>query len=167
MSLQYLLDGYNIIHKMGNLPDKLEDQRSLLVRYIEHNRPQGSLNNQITVVFDGQAGVSSPGIDSNVKVIFSKGQSADDKIKAIVACSTHSKNIVVVTDDREIQYAVRASGACVCSVEEFLSKRSSVKKPSKHVKNNANVQKNISKNLEDQINQELSNVWLKKNTDEK
>ncbi len=56
MSIHYLLDGYNIIHQMPAALDltKLEDQRRHLIRFVEQHRPQGSANNRVTIIFDGE-----------------------------------------------------------------------------------------------------------------
>ncbi len=66
MSLHYLLDGYNILKQIPAFRDlPLEDGRRGLLRWIDHSRPQGSVNNQVTVVFDGHpdhfGGTSSGG----------------------------------------------------------------------------------------------------------
>lgn len=129
---------------------KLEDQRSGLIRFIEANAPQG--NNAVTIVFDGQEDVSSPPVRSHVKVIYSKGESADDKIKKIVKTSSQVKSIVVVTDDRDIQYSVRASGAKVMSVGVFLKQ--------KNTKISVKKQK-IDRHTADEITAELEDLWLK------
>ena len=58
MSLHYLLDGYNIIKQSPRLgPKRLEDGRAGLIAFIEMRQPQGSRNNMVTVVFDGQPGI--------------------------------------------------------------------------------------------------------------
>lgn len=133
---------------------KLEDQRNALIHFLESSRPQGSFKNKVTVVFDGQAGIIGRTASSPIAVIFSKGGSADDKIRALVGQTANKKNMVVVTDDRELRYAVRALGAKVEGVQEFLSK----KKPQKPTEQ----AKYISKNLESKITSELEEVWLKK-----
>lgn len=131
---------------------KLEDQRMGLIRYIEAQAPQG--NNPVTIVFDGQVDVSSPPVRSAaVKVIYSKGESADDKIKKIVKASSRVKSIVVVTDDRDIQYAVRASGASVVSVGAFLKKKS--------LSGGAKSEK-IDRHTASEITAEFEDIWLKK-----
>src|SRR3989338_5991790 len=109
MSLHYLLDGYNIIHQIPKLANgTLEEQRQKLIAYIEQLRPQGSPSNQVTIVFDGQPQMMQSLMRSPVKVTFSQNESADDKIKKLVYEAGNKKNIVVVTNDRDIQYAVRA-----------------------------------------------------------
>ena len=123
MSLHYILDGYNIIHQMPALVSKnLEQQRNGFIHGLESCRPQGSSNNKITVVFDGKAGIIGRMESAIVKIIFSKDETADEKIKRLVEESRNAKNIIVVTNDRSIQYSVRANGAGILSVKEFLSR---------------------------------------------
>ena len=164
MSLHYLLDGYNIIHQIPALTlSKLEDQRRGLIRLIEHFQPQGSWRNKVTIVFDGRSEIYGRDDAKSVRVIFSREESADDKIKGMVQESDQRKNIVVVTNDREIKYAVGALGAQVWSVEDFLGKiksSPSYRTPSSRTQTPV---KNISKTVEFEINAELKEIWLKKN----
>ena len=158
MSLNYLLDGYNIIHRLPVLAQKtLEDARNDLIRFIEIHRPQGSFNNSVTIVFDGQIGMGGPPDASGVKIIFSSGESADDYIKRAVSRSPHKKSTVVVTDDRDIQFYVRAQGAQVKSVDEFLSRKEAEKNSEA-----AEDSKYISKTLEYKITAEFEQIWLTK-----
>ena len=61
MSLIYLIDGYNVIHRIPALVDKdLETSRDHLIRLIEIHRPQGSLQNSVTVIFDSSSGAEAP-----------------------------------------------------------------------------------------------------------
>jgi predicted RNA-binding protein with PIN domain len=143
---------------------KLEDQRKQLVRWVELQKPQGSLKNCVTIVFDGKGGIWSRADPSTVKVQFSKDESADSAIKRIVARSHNKKNIVVVTNDREIQYAVCALGAKINSVEEFLSKakpQGSLHKEGKEQTGQGEPSKRISKTLESKITSEFKEIWLK------
>ena len=170
MSIHYLLDGYNISHQMPALKlDKLEDQRRNLVRFIEQCSPQGSSKNSVTIVFDGDRDVFGGMKSTAAKIIFSQGESADDKIRAIVARANNTKSIVVVTDDRDIQYAVGAIGAKAIGVAEFLGKGKSAKnnkhmadKKSQRIKKGLSVpEKYISKSDESSITSEMGKIWLK------
>ena len=159
MSRHYLLDGYNVIHKMPQLADKtLERARRGLIRLIESARPQGSRRNAVTVVFDGKAGVWSPEEQSGeVKIIFTKDETADEKIKRMVDASRRRTQMTVVTDDREIRYYVSALGASVLGVEAFCSRMFSAdRSPSA-----PGAPKKITKSLERKINEELEDIWLK------
>jgi len=147
----------------------LEDQRQQLVSFIEQNAPHGSSNNSVTIIFDGKqevfGGMSSPA----AKIIFSQGESADDKIRELVAMAGNAKNIVVVSDDRDIQYAVRALGAKSSSVQAFLKKGNTERGKGRTLKKavtNRN-EKYITKCDESKINAEMGKIWLKSDNKDK
>src|SRR5665213_1923471 len=120
MSLHYLLDGYNILKQMPPLRDlPLEDGRRGLLRWIADARPQGSVNNQVTVVFDGHPDQYGSASSGEIRVIFSDGCSADDVIKRMVEENLARKNCVVVSDDKDIFLYARSLGARVRSVAAF------------------------------------------------
>jgi len=123
MSLRYLLDGYNIVKQVPSLKNKtLKAGRDSLASFIEGRRPQGSLRNKITVVFDGKLDVGPfPGHPS-IEIIFSRNESADEAIKDIVKKTKNRACLIVVTDDRDLKLDVRALGCRIMSVAEFLSK---------------------------------------------
>ena len=177
MSLHFIIDGYNLI-KQTPVLDKinLNDSREALVRFLKIHRPQG--NNPVTIVFDGstrftvnpehgrridgkEGGFYSPQpaspAGSPARVIFSQNQSADDKIKRLVENSNNPKNIVVVTNDREIRDFSRQFQAQIKTVEEFLGKfNPSAKKrvsPEKEL---------LSPGVEAEITGEMKKLWLKK-----
>ena len=170
MSLHYLLDGYNITHQVAALAKgELQEQRSLLVRFLDVHRPQGSIKNQVTIFFDGKKGVTSPSHSSCVNIIFSQGETADQAIKKFVAQSNQKKNIVVITNDRDIQFAARAQGAQVKSVREFFKEGDfpSVKiRRDKGRPREAELTKTISKSLEFKINTEFKRIWLERKENE-
>lgn len=136
--------------------NKLEDQRRHLIQWVGSRAPQGSLRNTVTIVFDGRTDVWSPGTSSSVRVVFSQGETADEKIIRMVEEAAHKKNVVVVTDDRALQYSVRALGAKVSGVQAFLGRGVSA-----HV-SPSESEKNISKTLEHKITSELTQVWIEK-----
>ena len=79
MSRQVLLDGYNVLQQMPALNSlKLEDGRRGLVRFVEANRPQGSVRNSITIIFDGKEDIWGSESSGEVRVLFSKGETADE-----------------------------------------------------------------------------------------
>jgi predicted RNA-binding protein with PIN domain len=151
------------------LPDKLLDQRQGLIDLIQRHQPQGSLNNTVTIVFDGKSGVMGPTQPGPVKVLFSQDESADDKIKTLVYQSENKKNIVVVTNDREIQYAVRNLGAKIMKAEEFISRFQRGARQLKGRQNDSSSiqkkekSKGIGKELEFKITSELTRIWVKSN----
>ena len=140
---------------------KLEERRWHLVRFIERNRPQGSANNSVTVVFDGNSDAYGRMNSPVVRVIFSSGESADDTIKKIVAQEKNKKNVIVVTDDRDVQYAIRALGAKASSVKAFLSQGNGPGQTKPGKMSSDLTEKVISKSDESKITSEMKEIWLK------
>lgn len=143
---------------------QVDQQRQVLIHLIEIRRPQGSLNNKVTIVFDGTAGIYSQPESSVVRVVFSQQESADERIKKSVCAVSQRKNFIVVTDDRSLQYAVRALGARVITVRSFLEKVGSLS--SGQQKKNSqgdspDEKKHIPKEQELKITLEMRKIWLK------
>ncbi len=146
---------------------RLEDGRHQLARFIELRRPQGSSRNPVTIVFDGKAGHWSGPDASGVKVVFTEGETADTRIVRMVSQAPNKKSVVVVTDDREVQYAARALGAQVSGVREFLGRvlKSSAKmrggeKESGSSQERGAQEKYISQTLAHTITSEFEKIWL-------
>ena len=140
------------------LNEDIDSQRQRLIDFIWKRHPHGSWRNKVTIVFDGTPGLgryeSFPGVD----VIFSINESADDRIKRIVEHASNKKNIFVVTDDREIRYAVRALGAKVLGVREFLLMGQHGHKNKKDISDFD--AKDIPKNVRVSITSEFKRIWL-------
>ncbi len=118
--MHYFIDGYNLIRSLDWMAGgSLRDQRERLLRYIEEKHPQGAGRHRVTVVFDGQADVTSPPWTGPTQVLFSSGQDADHVLKDRVDHLPNPREAVVVTNDRGIQRWVRGVGARVMSCEEF------------------------------------------------
>lgn len=113
------------------------------------------MNNQVTVVFDGHPDHFGAVSQGEIRVIFSDGCSADDKIKLMVEEDTDQKNCVVVSNDKDIFLYARSLGARIMSVEAFTkSKSRGGKRPDPGGKH-------ISLSRQEKITQELSGIWLK------
>jgi len=161
MSLQYIIDGYNIINHplfIQHAPKKIKDSKALLLEFIRVNRLCGSPKNKITVVFDGHPDLSSRISDkTEINVIFSKIETADERIKKIVEKTGNPKNAVVVSDDKEIIFFAKSFGAKVLNIQEFINRAkyligSQKKEPMKPELSYSQIHK---------INQELRQLWLK------
>ena len=131
MSLQFIIDGYNVINHPGfnRLSNKhTPDKRVEFISLIKKNNLCGSSNNKAIVIFDGHS-VDLEGYDFSpvAKVIFSRNESADQRIKRIVEDSLNPKNIVVVTDDKEIVYFCKSLKAKVMPVADFLISETAAK----------------------------------------
>jgi predicted RNA-binding protein with PIN domain len=135
----------------------LEDGRLGLLKWIDQTRPQGSVNNRVTIVFDGHPGHFGPTatLPGRVAVIFSEGCSADDTIKRMVEKMPHKKNCVVVSDDKDVFLYARSLGAKVMKVAAFVSKARG------HGAPGDSVGKYISLSRQEKINQEFQKIWLK------
>lgn len=157
-----MIDGYNLIKRNPALASKnLEDGRQGLVTFIERNQPQGSLRNKVTVVFDGKPGMWGLPSASEVSVVFTEYESADDLIKSRVEAAKNKKEFVVVTDDKALMLYVRSFGVAVMSVREFYSRGTTVKS-SKGGGKPAQRAKVITSGFENAVNQELEKIWLEK-----
>jgi predicted RNA-binding protein with PIN domain len=137
---------------------RLKSSRGALVQFIEKYRPQGSRKNKVSIVFDGREDIPSYKENTQIEIIFTKRESADDRIKKIVQRSKNPKQIVVVTDDRQIRFFVHQSGAKVMAVNDFLSiknkiESAEIKKEDKH----------IPIDVEISITDELRKIWLSDN----
>ena len=165
MSLHYILDGYNILKQIPAFNDlPLEDGRRALIRWIETARPQGSANNALTVVFDGNPDFFGATPGGATRVIFSNG-SADDKIKLMVEEDADPRQCVVVSDDKDIVLYARALGSKVMSVVVFtkaMREPGSLSKSKSHARGGHDGEgKYISLSRQEKINKELSGIWLK------
>jgi len=166
MSVQYIIDGYNLInHHLFPLRRKgSADPAILLLRFIRSRRLTGSPKNQVLLVFDGYPGKQAAEPDgAEASFIYAKSQTADEKIKRIVETSSHPRNILVVSDDKEIRFVVRALGARPVSIEEFIvpelegGVRSGARKK-KHEEDT--LKQELTFTQANQINQELRRLWL-------
>ncbi|MBI3314980.1 MAG: NYN domain-containing protein [Candidatus Omnitrophica bacterium] len=159
MSLHYLVDGYNIIKQAPALAEvELEQGRDGLLRWIDAQRPQGSVNNRVTVVFDGSSEHFGSPWAGTARVIFTKNESADERIKAMVEESSAKSNVVVVSDDRGITLYVRSLGARIMEVKEFAADLFDAPSGPSPQKGRG---KYISLAKAKQINEELKKIWLK------
>ncbi|MBI5873221.1 MAG: NYN domain-containing protein [Candidatus Omnitrophica bacterium] len=164
MSLVYIVDGYNALLGCGLFENKeLKDARAAFLAFLDLNRPHGSFRNKLIVVFDGSADCFGPVHDSPFEVIFTRGSSADEKIKEMVAASLDPKNIVVVTNDKAIAFFVRPYGAGVVSVGEFLkSKKNSLVGRVRLMSQKTEPKIDLNIVEREAITKELGRIWLKK-----
>ena len=160
MSLQYIIDGCNITHQpnfIKKIPKKTSDSRVALVEFIRIRRPCGSENNKVWLVFDGYPDLALDNLDkSNLNIIFSRNQSADERIKKLLELSDNPKNVIVVSDDKEIIFFARDCRARTISVEEFIRDKSETKRG-----NLISDEAKVTFSAMHKINEELKKLWLK------
>jgi len=127
------------------------------VQLIKVSGLTASPNNKCLVVFDGYADPASDNLaDGNIEVIFSRRVSADERIKRLVELTSAPKNIIVVSDDKEIAFFVRSCGARSMSVEDFLGTREKKRLAGKKIP----PEPEISYTQMHKINEELRRLWL-------
>ena len=93
---------------------------------------------------------------SNLNIIFSRNQSADEWIKKFLELSDNAKNVVVVSDDKEIIFFAKACRAHVISVEEFIRDKVGYRGV-----NQDSEDDKIGFRAMHKINEELRRLWLK------
>lgn len=123
MSLQYIIDAYNLINHPAFKPVSKSalNIQHLLADFIRSNRLTGSKNNSLILVFDGFPPLAEDIPRENGLIcLFSRKQEADELIKQLIQDSTSPKNMVVVSDDKEVRLNSRFLQAQVCSVMEFI-----------------------------------------------
>ncbi|MFA5411253.1 MAG: NYN domain-containing protein [Candidatus Omnitrophota bacterium] len=160
MSLRYIIDGYNLInHPLFSQRHKQsEDPRHAVLTFIKTRRLTGSPKNSISVVFDGYPpSASAADADAGIDVVFSRKINADDKIKNMVEESSGRKNIIVVSDDKEIKFMAESLGAHSLGIEEFIQAK---EKPEKRPKDDL-IKPELNYSQIHKINQELRRIWLR------
>lgn len=162
MSLQYIIDGYNLINHPLFLKVRkpaIENPQKQLLVFLRTQRLTGSSKNKVFIIFDGYPlkGIVPGENLTHIQVIFSLRLSADEKIKMLVEESANRKNIVVVSDDKEIGYTVKALGARIMRIEEFINS----KQKYMSLKDKGLITPEISYSQMHKINQELRKIWLK------
>jgi predicted RNA-binding protein with PIN domain len=117
--MPYLIDGHNLIPKLGLHLDSLDDELELLVRLQEFCRLRRA---QVEVYFDG----APPGRASTRKAgvvtahFVRQGSSADAAIEArLIQLKKTAKNWTVVSSDGRVQRAAGAAHAGAMLAEEF------------------------------------------------
>ena len=118
--MPYLIDGHNLIPKVGLRLDDPDDELKLVAILQKFARLK---RQQVEVYFDGaptgQAGTRKLG---TIRAHFVHlGQSADNAIRARLNKMTgDAKKWIVVSSDREVQSSARIARAQYISAEEFV-----------------------------------------------
>lgn len=124
MSLQFIIDGYNVVKHAAFTPPKkihINEPELLLAETVKLEKLCGSTRNTVLLVFDGYpTGPYQKRPVEGSEIIYSQEESADERIKKLAERAPNPKNVVVVSDDREIRLFVRSLGIKTVSVEQFL-----------------------------------------------
>jgi len=164
MSLVYFIDGYNVINNKEFLRQagrSSQDKRAGLLNLIKTSRLTGSPNNRAVLVFDGYVSTDDAILSHKgaVEIIFSKKESADDKIRKLLDGCVNPKIAIVVSDDKEVMFFAKIKGAKAVSVEDFLK----IKAAKENKKRDSQIEDSkVDYSQQAKINQELKKVWLDK-----
>ena len=117
--MPYLIDGHNLIPKLGLRLDSFDDEMELTAILQEFCRLE---RKQVDVYFDGaptpHAGIKKLGVVTAHFVPL--GTTADDAIRRrLKKMGKTAKNWIVVSSDRQVQADVRAAGASTFSSDTF------------------------------------------------
>jgi predicted RNA-binding protein with PIN domain len=118
--MPYLIDGHNLIPKIGLKLDEMDDELELVHILQEFARMK---RQQIEVYFDGAPPASSGTRKLGaIKAHFvSLGTSADSAMRVrLNNMGKSAKNWIVVSSDREVQSAAKVNEAKFISSEEFV-----------------------------------------------
>jgi predicted RNA-binding protein with PIN domain len=161
MSLQYIIDAYNIINhpQFSSAAKKSSCIQSSLADFIKLNRLAGSARNRAILVFDGYPPPAQAMLkEDGLVCMFSRKSQADELIRRLVEESAQPRNIVVVSDDKGVQLAARLFHAQVCAVEEFIrGKKNAREQP---LAQQDSEEYKISYSNMQKLNAELKKKWL-------
>lgn len=162
--MHFILDGYNMMMRLpelfkGKVP--FEPSREGFVNFLSKYRPQGSVRNRVTLVFDGYAEMKmswSRLRQEGIEVLFSEEESADDRMIRLLKKVDRPGEVVVVTDDRELALRAKGLKAKVVSVVAFVAK---LLEKSKKISKDPDEKKKLTPEEERTITEEFRRLWVK------
>ncbi len=154
--LVFIIDAFNLIYKVPRLRNSNTPHKELL-HFIKNNNLTGSSRNRVEIIFDGAISHDLVNMYHNFKVTFSNQITADEVIKSKLEDAKNPRQVVVVSDDRQIQSYARRAGAKISKISEFirLKDKTNAKKGSE-----VNT-KDISFSLQHEITEEMRKIWDK------
>ena len=148
--LVYIIDGFNLIYRVTSLKNSSAPHWAL-INYIRENKSTGSGNNKTIIVFDGKPNLEAIQQRGRFEIFFSGESTADSLIKKRLSRMKNKKEVVVVSDDREVRDDAKAQGARICRIADFIKVKEKQKER----------EKEISPALAREITEEMKKIWLK------
>ncbi len=122
MSRHYLLDGYNVLYAMREFPKGTwQAKREHLLAFLQKHVLQG--HNALTVVFDSREGPGSTTQTGTTAVVYTSGETADERIIDMVRVSANPRVMIIVSNDKGIRLMLKGTGAQFMSATDFLKKK--------------------------------------------
>jgi uncharacterized protein len=116
----YIIDGNNLIGKISSLQhlqnknkQSSRDKLAFILESYFHGKP----NNKVSLHYDGFPGQSIK--VQNIKIIYSGKKTADDEIKSQIEHEKNSRNLIVVSSDRNLKDFASVCGCGWVSCEDF------------------------------------------------
>ena len=117
--MPYLIDGHNLIPKLGLRLDSIDDEMELMAILQEFCRLE---RRQVEVFFDGAPQPRTQKRGTVTAHFVQLGRSADDAIRAYLKrLGKGARNWTVVSSDRQVQSEARAVHAEVLSSDSFAA----------------------------------------------
>jgi rRNA-processing protein FCF1 len=127
--MHYIVDGYNFGHYVRIPGREGRDDRSIIKR-LYRCPALANRANTATIVFDGAGTALRLGTDPRLRVIYSRGEKADEVIKRLLESLARAQrtNYIAVTNDRSLAAYCRSLGVRAISVDRFLSVKTNVRR---------------------------------------
>jgi hypothetical protein len=119
--MHYIIDGYNLIFRLGLTPVSLQGKREKLIETI--NQKASALQLSCTIVFDAafSPGESTRSHIHHLEIIFSsQGQTADEWIIEDLKHKKSPQKIILVTSDKQLAWYARQMNVASQTIEEFM-----------------------------------------------
>ena len=125
--MQFLVDGYNLMHAAGMAspkmkPGRLKAARGRFLDWIADTPGGRTRSATVRLVFDAQHGVgaSPEAVHRGLRVRFATGETADDLIETLLLVEPVPTHITVVSNDNRVREAARRRGSTGWSCERFV-----------------------------------------------
>ncbi len=152
------IDGFNV---MKNLPQltgvKFRRGRKDFLAYVKKHRAELMMTGNIFIVFDGdeRGGPKATSKSSNIRVIYSGYETADDWILRQLEKRAGNARITVVTDDQELSDRVQVHKARAVKAALFFNE---LLPASKRSQEEAEARK-LTVQKKEEITEELMDLW--------
>ncbi|MGQ9805137.1 MAG: NYN domain-containing protein [Chlorobiales bacterium] len=130
MVKHFLIDGYNLAHKLDIkiTKDKLQQVREKVRREVSKYVSQKEC--RVTLVFDGRGVLGTTEHHRAIDIVYTaSGESADARIKKIIDETSKKSTLCVVSSDNEILRYAQVSRVQSMKSEKFLDVLKSVSTP--------------------------------------